>query len=332
MLNCLVVGQGWWGQKIVESLADSDVVKVVAAVDPLPGPREWAASHCDSVFASLDEAIQRGGFDGVIITSPHKEHAAHLAQSIDAGLHVFCEKPFTTDAHSAKNLLDQAESANLVVGIGHERRFEPAVRELQRLAGSGELGTLLVLEGTFSHDKFLSLPPDNWRLSPEVAPVGPLSATGIHLMDLSISLLGWPTEVWANLNSAVPPLNNGAALSVGIKFQDGGSALISAILSTPFAMRLCLYGTHGWVEIRDRAHPEAPTGWDVTSRCSGDDEPRTDFFPPFGAVRENIETWGRAILRTGSYPITHTEILANVQTFEAITKAAITGETVRLRR
>ena len=43
----------------------------------------------------------------------------------------------------------------------------------------GKLGTPLVFEGNFSQDKFLDLPPDNWRLSAVEAPVGPLSATGI---------------------------------------------------------------------------------------------------------------------------------------------------------
>jgi predicted dehydrogenase len=331
-LNCAVVGLGWWGRRVIEELADSEVIAVVTAVDPSADARAWAAARGISVYATLDEALVDGGFGGVIITSPHREHAAQIEAALSAGHHVFSEKPFTTDTASAQRVLEMAQRYGRVVGIGHERRFEPPIKDVRDAVASGRLGTPLVLEATFSHDKFLSLPPDNWRLSPVDAPVGPLSATGIHLMDLSIAIFGWPREVWANLNSDVAPLANGAALAVGIGFAGGGSALISAILSTPFAMRLCLYGTHGWVDIRDRTHPEAPTGWDVMARWRGDDEPSVTFVPTARAVRDNLESWGIAASGGASYPVSPEEILANVTTFSAITEAALSGTTVAIPR
>ena len=132
-----------------------------------------------------------------------------------------------------------------------------------RLA-AGELGTALLMEGNFSQDKFLALPADNWRLSAEDAPVGPLSATGIHLVDLSIALLGRPKEVWARLATRGSPFANGDTLGVMIAFESGAIAILTAILATPFMGRIAVYGSQGWIEIRDRTHPEHPTGWDVT--------------------------------------------------------------------
>jgi predicted dehydrogenase len=175
-----------------------------------------------------------------------------------------------------------------------------------------------------------NLPAGNWRLSPVEAPVGPLSATGIHLVDLSVALLGRPTEVWARLRVDIPPFANGSALAVGLGFDSGGSALITAVLATPFAMRLCVYGTEGWVEIRDRSHPEAPTGWDVTSRMRGDDDVTTRFFEAYPAVRANLEAWGRACTGEGEYPVDHEQIRNNVKAFEGITEAALHGGLVRL--
>ena len=49
-----------------------------------------------------------------------------------------------------------------------------------------------------------------------------------------------------------------------IAFECGASALLAAILATPFMGRVALYGSQGWTEIRDRTHPENPTGCDVT--------------------------------------------------------------------
>jgi predicted dehydrogenase len=87
------------------------------------------------------------------------------------------------------------EKGGCAIGLGHERHFEPAVIEMRRRLESGEFGNLLLLEGNFSQDKFLKLPSDNWRLSNSANPVGPLSATGIQMVDLSIALLGRPISV-----------------------------------------------------------------------------------------------------------------------------------------
>ena len=55
---------------------------------------------------------------------------------------------------------------------------------------SGRLGPLLQIEANFSHDKFLGLDPSNWRLKAEQAPAGGMTATGIHLTDLAVKLMG----------------------------------------------------------------------------------------------------------------------------------------------
>lgn len=330
MLKCAVVGLGWWGQRIIADLAESSDIEVVAGVDPDVSARARIDSVDIRIYGDLAECLAQGGLDAVIITSPHAEHTTHMEMALEAGLHIFCEKPFASDVHAAERILRRADDERLVIGIGHERRFEPAIRELMETVERGELGVPLLLEGTFSHDKFLALPEENWRLSPQTAPVGPLSATGIHLMDLSIALLGPPSQVWAHLDTRIEPLANGASLAFGIEFERGGSALISAVLATPFAMRMCLYGSHGWVEIRDRTHPEAPTGWDVITRKRGDDEPQNRFLPAFPAVRENLETWARAALGVGTYPVHSREILDNVRTFRAITEAALDGGVIRI--
>lgn len=331
LLRCAVIGLGWWGRRIVEDVAGSPGLEIVAGVDPDPAAESFAAAANLRFYGDLADCLEQESLDAVIITSPHREHLTQMQVALDSGLHIFCEKPFAADVDAAADVLRRADELQLVVGIGHERRFEPPVQQMRAAVERGDLGEPLLLEGTFSHDKFLALPADNWRLSPEAAPVGPLSATGIHLMDLSIAILGPPVEVWANLNSRISPLANGAALAVGIGFERGGSALISAVLTTPFAMHMCLYGTHGWIEIRDRTHPEAPTGWDVITRRRGDDEPTAEFVPAFPAVRENLETWARAARGEGVYPVTTHEILNNVRTFHAITEAALSGGVTRIR-
>ena len=278
MINAAVVGLGWWGRKVVRDLDGSEHIQIVAGVDVEPGARDAMAPWIDDVHADLDAVLRDDAVDAVILCTPHKFHTDQIIAAVAHGKHVFCEKPLSTSGDDAQRAVDAVTAAGLQLGIGHERRFEPAVVELRHAIMDGQLGTPLVFEGNFSQDKFLDLPADNWRLSAVEAPVGPLSATGIHLVDLAISIFGRPTEVWARLSTQATSFANGDTLAITLAFEKGQTALITAILATPFVGRVTVLGSEGWVEIRDRNHPEDSQGWDVTRQVRGEPA-RSDFFP-----------------------------------------------------
>jgi len=322
MIRAAVVGLGWWGQNVARELAGSERIRVALGVDPEDSRR--AALADIPTVASLDEALAQPGIDAVILCSPHRFHAAQIAAAAQGGRHVFCEKPFCATTAEADLALAAVQAAGVRLGVGHERRFEPAVIELQERCRSGDLGIPLVFEGNFSQDKFLALPADNWRLSPTEAPVGPLSATGIHLVDLAISLFGEPREVWARLSTRATQFANGDTLSITLGFAEGQTAVITAILTTPFIGRICLLGSAGWMEIRDRSHPESPSGWDVTT-THRDGVLQARVLPPHPAVRDNLERFAESIEDGVAYPISGEEIRANVRAFEAISRSAASG-------
>jgi predicted dehydrogenase len=327
MIRAAQIGLGWWGRTILRELSASDLIRPVLAIDPNPAAREAVTEVATA--ERFEDALTNPDIDAVILTSPHRFHADQIVAAANAGKHVFCEKPICITGADAARAIAAIEKAGLVLGIGHERRHEPAVKELRARMDAGDFGTALVMEGNFSQDKFLALPADNWRLSAIDAPVGPLSATGIHLVDLAIALFGTPKEVWARLSTRATSFANGDTLTVTLGFENGATAMISAILATPFDGRLTLYGSKGWMEIRDREHPESPQGWDVTTRMRGA-VPEHRFFPPHPAVRDNLEAFARAIKGEAPYPVSHAEMLANARCFEAITKSALTGGIVTI--
>ncbi|MCP2628269.1 Gfo/Idh/MocA family oxidoreductase [Mycolicibacterium smegmatis] len=330
MINAAVVGLGWWGGKVVRDLSGSDDVQVVTGVDISADARAAARPFVADVHDSFDEVLRDDSVDAVILCTPHKFHVEQIIAAAAHGKHVFCEKPLSGSGEDARRAVAAVKDAGLQLGIGHERRFEPAVADMRRAIADGELGVPLIFEGNFSQDKFLDLPAENWRLSAVEAPVGPLSATGIHLVDLAISILGRPTEVWARLSTQATTFANGDTLAITLAFEKGQTALITAVLTTPFVGRVTVLGSEGWVEIRDRTHPEAPQGWDVTRQLRG--RPATSqFYPPHASVRENIETFAKAVAGKAPYPVPLDEMVANACTFEAITRSAHTGavETVR---
>ena len=80
-----------------------------------------------------------------------------------------------------------------------------------------------------------------------INPAGPLSATGIHMVDLSIALLGRPTSVWARLARLGSDFENGDTLSITIGFESGATAMLGAVLATPFMGGLrCSDRRAGW--------------------------------------------------------------------------------------
>ncbi|KAA9160695.1 Gfo/Idh/MocA family oxidoreductase [Amycolatopsis acidicola] len=330
MITAAIVGLGWWGATIASDLATSDKIRPVLGVDPDPARRESAHEQAGiETTASFDDALASPSVDAVVLCSPHWFHTDQIVAAAKAGKHVFCEKPFATSSAGARDALAAVEAAGVQVGIGHERRFEPAVEELQRLVRDGELGTPLVFEGNFSQDKFLALPPDNWRLSAELSPAGPLSATGIHMVDLAISVLGRPVEVWARLGTLATSFANGDTLSITLAFESGATATITAVLTTPFIGRVCVLGSQGWAEIRDRSHPEKSEGWDVVVSRRGEENEK-HAFPAFSGVRANLERFAGAAEGADPYPVTPAEIQLNADTFEAIVRSASSGRVERV--
>jgi predicted dehydrogenase len=316
-----LVGYGWWGKTMARNIATSSWLKLVAVVEADPAVRAQMAPDAASMGFKVEDDfkafLSNPAMDAVILCSPHTFHADQIVAAAQAGKHVFCEKPLCMTLADAQRAIASCEHHGRVIGIGHERRFEPAVVQLRADIAAGKLGTILQIEGNFSQDKFFALPKDNWRLSNKHAPVGPLTAAGIHLVDLAIAILGPAEAVWARLATRGSDFENGDTLGLMLAFQGGANALISAILATPFEGRFTVYGSKGWLEVRDRTHPEKPTGWDITTVLR-DQVPHTHFVPPHASVLANLEAFAQAIRGVAPYPVSKREMLANVAALEAI--------------
>ena len=316
MLAVAVVGLGWWGRTIVSLIEGSPKLRVVRKVDPFVKE--------EGVTPTLNDVLRDAAVKGVVLCTPHTQHTEQIVRAADAGKHVFCEKPLSLSRADAVRAVDACNRNQVVLAVGHEKRFEPPIREVFRLASSGELGTLLQVEANFSQDRFLSLPADNWRVSAKEAPAGPMTATGIHLLDLSVGLFGPAERVYASVRTRGSQLTNGDTLGVLARFKAGGQALISAMLATPFDGRFAVYGSKGWAEVRDKAHPEAPEGWTLTTSIRGRQREKADY-PPANAVLANLEAFADAAAGRAAYPVPQQEMIANISALEAVFRSAASG-------
>ena len=323
-LNAAILGLGWWGRTVVDTMRGSDAMRVTTGFDPNPAAAALAAEAGLRLAPSFEAVLADPEIGAVVLCTPHTLHAAQIVQAARAGKHVFCEKPLCLTRADAAAAIAACREAGVVLGVGHERRFEPPVLELRRVLDSGELGTPLQIEANFSQDKFLALPADNWRLSPAEAPAGPMTATGIHLLDLAISLLGPAERVLAHVRQLGSGLANGDTLALAVQFRTGANALISAILATPFDGRFAVYGSKGWAEVRDKAHPERPEGWTLMKAIRGEDRSTAEF-PPAPAVRANLDAFAAAAVGGPAYPVPLVQMLDTVAVFEAVVRSSRSG-------
>jgi len=328
-IGVAIIGLGWWGRIIVGLLQGNAKLAVACAVDVDPAAEKFAAGLGIRFEKDLGAALADPAVGAVILCTPHSQHCGQIVRAAGAGKHVFCEKPLSLSRADAARAIAACQANGVALGVGHERRFEPPMLEVRRIAASGELGTLLQIEANFSQDKFLSMPAGNWRLSQAEAPGGPMTATGIHMLDLAIGLLGPAQEVYARVSQLGSGLTNGDTLGVFVAHQSGGNSLISAILATPFEGRFALYGNHGWVDVRDKAHPESPEGWTLTSRLRGNPKQSREF-PPANAVLANLEAFADAAAGRAPYPVPQAQMLANIAALEAVFNSVRSGQVERV--
>lgn len=325
-----IVGLGWWGRKMAGLVnAGGANMHFVRAVDPSEDAMAFAGAAGLQYSTDLEAALADPNIEAVVLATPHALHEAQIAEAAAAGKHIFCEKPLALTRKGAEASVALCRKAGLVLGMGHERRFEPPIADLLKAAAEGRLGRILQIEANFSHDKFLNLDPSNWRLKADQAPAGGMTATGIHLTDLAVKLMGPARDVRVSCENLASAIAQGDTMSAHIRFENGGTAYISATLATPFVSRFAVFGTLGWIEVRDKAHVEAPAGWVVTEGWK--DKPITvREVPPSEPVRDNLRAFALAVRGKVDYPVTGEEMINNIALLEAIVRSAHSGAIERL--
>jgi predicted dehydrogenase len=317
-----MVGLGWWGKKMTAVLQTAkDDIEIVCAAEPTPAGEEFASTNGFAWYPDFKDALKHPGVEAVILATPHSLHAAQIKAAAAANKHIFCEKPLALTRKGAEAAVNLCKKNKLVLGMGHERRWEPPVAKMLEMARSGALGRIQQVEGNFSHDKFTTLDKSNWRLNKKEAPVGGMTATGIHLTDLAAALLGPAKDLRVSCERLSSKIPQGDTMSVHVRFKGGGTAYVSASLAMPFVSRFAAFGSKGWIDIRDKAHVEAPAGWVVTSAMAGGPISVTDL-PPAEPVKDNLVAFARAIRSGPAYPITAKDLVNNISILEAIIKSA----------
>ena len=146
-LKVALIGLGRMGRVHAAALAKSKTVEVVAVADPSPQSREFAKTIFPSaaMFDNYEQAIVNDQVQACVIASPTPLHPQMVRDALSNNLHVLCEKPLALDVEVAHELANLATTANLVLQIGHWRRFSPPWATAKRLLDSGAIGEPIMI-------------------------------------------------------------------------------------------------------------------------------------------------------------------------------------------
>ncbi|MBO6719035.1 MAG: Gfo/Idh/MocA family oxidoreductase [Rhizobiaceae bacterium] len=238
------IGYGYWGRNLVRNFAELGVL--AAVVDENRAAAEEAASTYGATAASFDEVLADTSIDAVSIASPAPLHADQAGRALEAGKHVFVEKPLALDIADAEAVCALARKHDRVLMVGHLLQYHPVFAALREMVRGGELGAIrYAYSNRLSLGKFRAEENVLWSFAP-------------HDFSMLLSLFGEePTSVTAHGNVSFLP---GVADIAGVQmhFPSGGSAHALTSWMHPFKeQRLVVIGEKASAVFEDSA-PE----WD----------------------------------------------------------------------
>lgn len=139
-----VIGCGYWGPNLVRNFATLDSCEVKAVCDTDPARLKHISKINPGVTGVTDagQVIDEKNIDAVVIATPVRFHYELAKRALQAGKHVFVEKPMATSAKDCAELNAIASEHGLVVMVGHTFIYSPVVRRLKELVVSGDLGEI----------------------------------------------------------------------------------------------------------------------------------------------------------------------------------------------
>jgi predicted dehydrogenase len=148
-----VVGTGWWAtHHHIPGLLGYDGVELAALADTDEAKLGAVAAHfgIERTFADPQALFTSGLVDGVMIVVPHAYHYPLARAALDAGLHVFVEKPMVLRAREAWDLVRTAAGNGLHLTVGYTFHFTTSAQRCRETVQSGRIGELILVSGLFS--------------------------------------------------------------------------------------------------------------------------------------------------------------------------------------
>lgn len=339
-----LVGYGLVGRRHADAIVRCPGVGIAAVIEPSPEGRALAAEQGHPVFPDLAAFLADADpADGVILATPNALHAEQALACIARGLPVLVEKPITTRAADAADVVARAKQAGVPLLVGHHRRHNPLVHKAKALIEEGEIGTVRAVQAMcwfYKPDDYFDVA--EWRRKPGA---GPIAVNLVHDIDLIRYLCGEILTVRAVASPSARGFENEDVASAVLELQNGaiGTITVSDSIVAPWSWELTsreypvypptaencylIGGSHGSLSVPDLKVWHYAGGernwWSPISSTTR----RRDATDP---LVNQIENFAGVILGNAVPLVTGEEGMRTLRVIEALQEAARTGECVRL--
>ncbi|MFQ5911791.1 MAG: Gfo/Idh/MocA family protein [Nitrospinota bacterium] len=239
-----VVGIGWWSTPIARAVHENPKFRLATCFTRSPEKRKaFGETYGCGQSESYEAVVGNPEVEGVILTTPNSGHGQQTLQALEAGKHVFVEKPLTNTISEAKEVAAAHKGSGLTLMTGHCYRRAAGHRAARRLADEGRLGKLIMAECNFSVGVGASLTPDKWRYFDAECPGGPLTQIGIHHADTLAYLLGPIRRVSGVFSKLDTPAEVDDVHMSLVEFESGALGYMGCSFATPLVYTFNLFGT-----------------------------------------------------------------------------------------
>jgi predicted dehydrogenase len=230
-----------------------------------------ATDHGTIAFATFDTLCRGGDVDALVIATPPATHAPLVREALEAGLHVYCEKPFAPTAAECTELAAVANDHGVVAHVGLQFRYHRGYAATRHIVASGEIGEVfranVVATNWFRAQRYFEVSP--WRAAWRTAGGGVLLSQAIHQLDATLTLAGMPSRVhaqWYRANHVAEVEDEVIAL---LEWANGARGTLTASLNDPAGHELIeVHGDRGAVQCAGYDVRRAP--YDSAQRTTRD--------------------------------------------------------------
>jgi predicted dehydrogenase len=342
VIDAAIIGLGWWGKTLVESVqGSSDVIRFVAGATRTVTPEieSFAGAHGFRLTPSFDECLADGSVDALVLATPHSQHVGQVVAAAEAGKHVFCEKPFALTKTDAETAVAAIEGAGVTLGLGYNRRFHPEMTALRERIREGGLGTVMHVEATMTSANSLALTPVKWRAHRDETPAGGLTPMGVHAVDGMIDLCGSIDHVYCQSFRRVVEIDADDTTSVLFRMSDGTSGYLGTLTATGPGFSFQVFGSEGSVRLEGMTHRVGASSEERRTLLFG-----TCKFQPlkgeaevweaarYDVTRAALEAFANAADGGPPFPISHEEMVHGAAVTEAVVRSASSGRVEAVAR
>jgi myo-inositol 2-dehydrogenase/D-chiro-inositol 1-dehydrogenase len=318
-----ILGAGFIGRIHALNLGKDSRVVLVGVADVVPAAAARLASEVETRALDGLPALIDAGAEAVFVCTPNSMHVEPVLAALEAGLHVFSEKPMATSLEGARRIRDAAARARGVYQIGFNRRFADVYRFARERIADGRITPRLA---QMKHNRGeLQQPP--WTGDPSVTG-GYLYETPVHLFDMGRFLFGDVAEVKGAARQSVYREMDGFVML--FTFGSGVVASVTSVAHTSWLFpyeRVEIYGDHCTVVTEELERAWFSPG--IRDQVEAIDCFHMPFEKKWGYVEED-RLFVSAALGEGAPAVTAEDGYRATEMVEAVYRAARSGQVVRL--